>query len=81
MDESAAPVPRITDTWAFSLALSLYARLTGIKPDAALESEDDEVNGIEAVEANGNGFVPAAASGRQPATKAGGKRRKTAVKK
>jgi len=80
LEPAMVPEPRLQDTWVVSLALKAYARITGIKPDAALETDED-VDGLVEVETNGDAVSNGVASSRQPAVKAGGKRRKTTTKK
>lgn len=78
-----APAPKITDTWAVSLVLSAYTRIAGIKPDASLKTESD-VPGVVELDFSGEGTdsdVGGFGNGAQPASKAGGKRRKTTTKK
>jgi len=81
LDESAAPIPLLTDTWAISLVLSVYTRLTGSKPESSGPDNSEEYVDSGAESGNGNSGFVAVASGRQPAVKAGGKRRKATAKK
>jgi len=83
LDESMAPIPRLQDTWAAALAVKVYERiatLTGLKkPEVAFESDEElvdaETSGEETIAAKGT------TTSRQPANKAGGKRRKISTKK
>lgn len=84
LDESAAPVPSIQDTWLPSLAITAYGRFTGKQLSARSQEQAEEVELLEATgdESEGAAATPSAGLGSRPAaTKAGGKRRKTAAKK
>jgi len=80
LDESAAPLRTVSDTWAVSLVLSIYTRVTGPKPHAENKVSEEYVDS-EDVGTGNDESVPVGVTGRQPASKAGGKRRKTTGKK